>query len=69
MKEISVTYTAEVTEILLVPEEDVDAVLNNFSKEKFLKSHEKCVKEDLHADYVNIRDFKTFVTDREDCKC
>lgn len=60
MKEITVTYTLEVTEIYkgvpddLTPRKDMQERL------------ERMLKEELDADDVHVRDLKLFIRDEED---
>jgi hypothetical protein len=64
MKEITTTYTAEITGIdRHVSDEDLDMI----PKGNELRSHmERAIKEYLGAADVHIRDLKLFIRDEDD---
>ena len=59
MKEVTVTYTLEVTEIYKGVSDDLQ--LRKDMQERL----ERIVKEDLDADDVHVRDLKVFIRDEE----
>ena len=67
MKEITVTYTAEITEIIRCENnEEAENWEENLTKKRATKFIEKSIKEFTNSDDVKIRDLKAFISDRRE---
>ena len=66
MKDITVTYTLEVTEIMRGVDDSAEAIINDPS---YGETQKAAVKKGLDADDVVLRDFKVFVQDAPEQEC
>ena len=65
MKEIFVTYTAEITEIVESPEECVEEIVKKLHKDVYPDELSVLLKDHLHVHDVRTKSFKTKVRDKE----